>query len=595
MKVSIYKDVYSEGTDVQIEYVFDKIRKGGEFVTIIDKIRDSKDENEQQALKKTLPGATFGGIFKHRKSEKLIEATGLVTLDFDIKGVVPDMSEYFYALFKSPRGGYKALVKIPIVKSDSEFKQYFYAIQNHFPDVDTSGKDISRFCFISYDPELYINEDSVVWTKTIQDDLKPENKGHRSDYKKLNIGIQMIEKSDVGNRNNTFLKAGKLMGGYIASGELNEMDVLDVCDRAIFDKDQQDYRANYKTFRRGIDYGKREPLSSGDISEIVTEMKVGKIDYIIEEAYELLDTMYEKGVTKGYNSGWQHFDSYYSVKPGFTTYIYGAPFTGKSKWWFNLLVNLSANYGLKHLIYSPETGAKEDVYALLIQIYAEGDITNTFKNQIPKEKYEKAKNFIGKHFIVISTDETDTDLSPAELVDYADIVCGKYNTKIDTITIDPWNELKHDDEFKRDLYLNEALKRVRINARKKDRHICIITHIRDQKPVGIDPLGTSIFPFPSPTDVAGGQIWYRKGFMMLAFYRHFIPDGYDNVDLGKGRIFSKNELLIRVQKFKPEGTGKRGEIQFMYHPHRHTFSDAYGQFAIRPTEEKIFDDEPIPF
>lgn len=592
MNVTIYKNFASEGNDVPIEYVFEKIRKGGEFVPIIDRIRDSKDENEQQTLKKTLPGVTFCGRFKHRKADKLIEATGLVILDFDEKGVLPEMSEYFYALFKSPRGGYKALIKIPIVKSDVEFKQYFYAIQEHFPDVDTSGKDISRFCFISYDPDLYINENSKLWEKTIED-VKGESKIIvKSDFKKLALAVQMIDKSDIGNRNNTFLKVGRLMGGYIASGELRESDVLDVCDRAIFEKDNHDYKANYNTLRRGIDYGKREPLSSGEVKEITTEAKLGKIDYTIEEADSLLDDMYEKGFVKGYLTNWKNFDDYYSIKLGYTTYIYGAPFTGKSKFCFNILVNLSVNYGLKHLIYSPETGAKEDIYAMLIQIYAEGDITNSFKNQIPIEKYKEAKTFVGKHFIVISTDETDTDLTLEELLDYADIISAKFETKIDTITIDPWNELKHEEEFKRDLYLNVALKKARVNARKKNRHIFIITHIRDQKPISYDDLGTAIYPFPTPNDVAGGQVWNRKGFMLLALYRHFVLDGHDNVKISKDKTFGKNDLLVRVQKFKPEGTGRRGEVKFVYHPHRHTYSSEFGEFAIRGN--KSFDEE-IPF
>src|SRR5690606_34715815 len=130
----------------------------------------------------------------------------------------------------------------------------------------------------------------------------------KSDFKKLSLAVQMIDKSDVGNRNNTFLKAGRLMGGYIASGELNEMDVLDVCDRAIYDKDPQDYKANFKTFRRGIDYGKAEPLTSGEVKEITTEVKLGKIDYTIEEVDHLLDDMYQNGFTKGYLTNWRHFD-----------------------------------------------------------------------------------------------------------------------------------------------------------------------------------------------------------------------------------------------------------------------------------------------
>jgi len=595
MVVSIFKNYYSEGVDVDISYVFDKIKNGGDFVPIINRIRESTDDNEQQVLKKKLPGVTFCGTFKHRKSDKLVKATGLVILDFDEKGVVPEMSEYFYALWKSPRGGYKALVKIPLVTSDAEFKRYFYAIQNHFPEVDVSGKDISRFCFISLDPDLYINESSALWTKTIDDELKPENKGHKSDYKKLSIALQMIDNADIGNRNNTFLKAGKLMGGYIAGGDLNEIDVLDVCERAIFDKDPTDSKANFITFRRGIEYGKAQPLTSGEVKELITEVKVGKIDYTIEEAFEELQNIYDNGYVRGYLSGWKHFDDYYSLRPGFTTYIYGAPFTGKSLWWFNMLINLSKRYGLRHMIYSPETGEKHDVYAMLMMIYAEADISENYGSKMSKEKFEDAKNFVGKHFLIISTDETDTDLTPDELLDYADIAEARHGVKIHTLTIDPWNELKHQEESARDLYLNNVLRQVRMKARKRERHICIITHIRDQKPIGYDTLGTAIYPFPTPHDIAGGQVWYRKGFMMLGFYRHFIPDGNDNVDLGKGRIFQKNQLSIRVHKFKPEGTGKRGEIDFYYHPKRHQFSSMDGEFCKVDDSNKKNDDDEVPF
>lgn len=593
MKVSIYENIYGTGKDVDIEYVFNKIRTGGDFVPKITKIRELGESDEAQNLKKTLPGVTFCGRFKQRKSDKLIEATGLVILDFDEKGVVPEMSEYFYSLFKSPRGGYKALIKIPVVQDDKTFKSYFYAIQKHFPDVDPSGKDISRFCFISYDPDIFINPDSKVWTEQITEAKTENKKPIRSDFKKLSLAVHMIDGADVGNRNNTFLKAGKLMGGYIASGELNELDVLDVCERAIYDKDPSDWKANYNTFRRGIDYGKQEPFSKSEIEEIKTESKIGKIDYTIEEAFEGLDDMYENGISKGYTTGWSFFDDYYSVKPGYTTYIYGAPFTGKSKWWFNVLVNLSKRYGLKHLIYSPETGRKEDVYAMLIQIYAQGDITKTFKNQIPIQKYKEAKDFVGTYFIILSTDETDTELSPEDLLNYVDIVEGKYSTKIDTVTIDPWNELEHLEENKRDLYLNKALKKVRVNARKKQRHICIITHIRDLKPIGYDNLGTAIYPFPTAQDVAGGQIWYRKGFMMLSFYRHFIAEGHDMVNISKDRTFSKKQLNIRVQKFKPEGTGKIGEIEFKYHPELHTFSSPHNEFA--DTNSLTKEQDEIPF
>lgn len=593
MKISAFKDLYSKGTTVSVDKVLDRIRTGIGIKDTIAKIRASNSEDEQQALKKTLPAVTFGGVFRTRRIEHLIEASGLMVLDFDTPGVVPDDSEYFYALWKSPRGGYKALVKIPVVESDQQFKQYFYAIQNEFADVDPSGKDISRLCFMSYDPEIKINENAKVWDKRIQDVENSKGKPIKSDYKKLNVAMAMIDHAEVGNRNNTILKVGKLIGGYIASGELNEVDALDICGRGIHDMDPVDFKDNFRTFRNGIEYGKREPLSDNEQAKIASDNKIGKIHYTIEEAYPELDAMYKDGFTRGFETGWKKFDEYYTARPGYTTYIYGAPFTGKTVWWFNVLVQFSIRYGLRHLIYSPETGDKNDVYSLLIQIYAGADITSTYKNQMLPDRYQAAKEFIGRHFIVISTDETDTELSPDELLDYVDVVEGKYG-KIDTVTIDPWNELDHEEEFQRDLYLNRVLKRVRVNARKRKRHVCIITHTRDQKPIGVDEYGTMIYPFPTAHDVAGGQVWYRKGFMMLAFYRHFVQDGIPEVKLSKHKTFGATELDIRIQKYKPEGSGKRGEVVFNYYPHLHQYS-CDGLMATLPKKEEPVYEEELKF
>lgn len=605
MNVSVFNNFASEGREVDLQYVFAKIRTGGDFVKSIEQIREltQTDPESAQDLKKKLPGVTFCGVFTSRKSQNLIKSTGLLILDFDHveEGIEEKLKadNFIYALWRSPRGeGFKALVKIPEVKDDNEFKSYFYAVQEHFPDVDPSGKDISRFCFISYDPHLFINESAETWTKQIEQGTEgykdiPGVHNVKTNWKKMTIGLQMIDTAPVGNRNNTILKAGRLMGGFIATGEVNEIDVLDVFERAIDNKDPRDARENFRTFRRGIEYGKTNPVES---TEIITEEKIGKIYYTLRDLEKDVDEIYEKGYTKGYDLGWEHFKENYSVKLGYTTYIYGAPSTGKSKWWFNALVNLSVRYGLRHAIYSPETGSASDVYAMLIQTFGGGDITNTFSNRMNKLTYTNAKNFIGEHFIIISTDETDTELEPCELLEYVDVIEKKFSTTVHTVTIDPWNELKHKMSRERDIYLSEQLKKVRVHAKKSNRHVCIITHIRDQKPLSYDETGTAIYPFPTERDVADGQVWNRKGFMMLSFYRHFVMDGYDAVKIGKDRYFHKNATLIRVQKFKPEGTGKRGEIEFRLNIKTHRYTDIMGRDADwKKDKPEVIGDDELPF
>jgi hypothetical protein len=79
--------------------------------------------------------------------------------------------------FISPSGnGLKVIIKIP---SDIEnHKRYFDALGEHFNSdkFDISTKNVSRVCYESYDPDIYINMDSEVWTKMADYDYRPVDK-----------------------------------------------------------------------------------------------------------------------------------------------------------------------------------------------------------------------------------------------------------------------------------------------------------------------------------------------------------------------------------------------------------------------------------
>ena len=72
--------------------------------------------------------------------------------------------ELTYCLFTSQSGdGIKTLVRIP--KDAKNHKKYFKALEKYYEcdEFDTSCKNISRVCYESYDPDIYINELSSVW------------------------------------------------------------------------------------------------------------------------------------------------------------------------------------------------------------------------------------------------------------------------------------------------------------------------------------------------------------------------------------------------------------------------------------------------
>ena len=64
-------------------------------------------------------------------------------------------------LFRSPSGdGLKWVIPIDICLMDH--KSYFKAVANYLKqtyqlELDVSGKDLARACFLPYDPQVYIN------------------------------------------------------------------------------------------------------------------------------------------------------------------------------------------------------------------------------------------------------------------------------------------------------------------------------------------------------------------------------------------------------------------------------------------------------
>lgn len=112
---------------------------------------------------------TFSGMFQTRNDKALISHSGLLCIDFDHlqsvdllrKQLLQD--EYFdtQMLFVSPSGdGLKWIISIDT--KQTTHSNYFAAVANYIQqtysvEVDKSGRDISRACFLPHDPQAYIN------------------------------------------------------------------------------------------------------------------------------------------------------------------------------------------------------------------------------------------------------------------------------------------------------------------------------------------------------------------------------------------------------------------------------------------------------
>ncbi len=293
---------------------------------------------------------------------------------------------------------------------------------------------------------------------------------------------------------------------------------------------------------------------------------------LLKDVSTKIDSLFESGITKGKYLGFPSLHDYYSFKPQSTTYIYGSPFSGKTEIWFEMLMNLSEFYGMRHAIYTPESGSPSEIYAELISKYCRKPFYKNIPGHMSETEMLSAKDFIGEYFYVIDNEE---DLTIEGFFDKVKEIEKYTDKKIDTTCCDPFNELKHNfDDMRQDLYIENKLGFIRTEARKNNRHNVIITHSAAQQPILKD--GKTFYPPPSPRQISGGLAWHRKAMNLVCIWRP-IAGSLDE----QGQPYLENEVHFIVQKYKPKGVGRLGKVVLFY--------DQYsGRYYERNGLEKTF-------
>jgi hypothetical protein len=176
MNISIFRKFNDVVENKSIPDILKDI-KDGKYEKEVLKIRDLAKANmkeEADNLKKRLLAFTPSGLYEGgRKPEYLKEYTGFIILDID--KLNPDQVsslfllaislDYTYSCFQSPSGlGLKILVRVS-TKLEQHVISYNQVADYYEKElgvsIDRSGKDVSRLCFMSFDPDLYFNKDSL--------------------------------------------------------------------------------------------------------------------------------------------------------------------------------------------------------------------------------------------------------------------------------------------------------------------------------------------------------------------------------------------------------------------------------------------------
>jgi len=148
----------------------------GEWQAPVARVRElPADSAEQKAAKLALPFCTWAGVFTRRANSGLVQHSGQVGIDLDglgeagavavLQAAVAD--RFCLAAFRSARGeGVRLIFRIPPCSPDNHavaFEQVAGHVRELYGhEADTSGKDVSRASFVSFDNGLWFKASAEV-------------------------------------------------------------------------------------------------------------------------------------------------------------------------------------------------------------------------------------------------------------------------------------------------------------------------------------------------------------------------------------------------------------------------------------------------
>jgi hypothetical protein len=247
------------------------------------------------AAKRRLVAFTPAGVFAQRANAKLTTPSGLLNFDFDHPPHLADAKArliedlWVVYAFISPSGdGLKVAVWSDGIVDDVTYKHAWGTVLQYFertyPDLaianDSHCKDISRLCYVSWDPDLHVNPDALLYavpryrppapkpksTRQLPSTPLPADRQKRYAQQAIKTATEMIDASipptatSAGTRHETRLKASRLLGGYIAGDILTCAEACTTLQEAVT-RNTDDVPRSMRTIADGLAYGQQAAIT----------------------------------------------------------------------------------------------------------------------------------------------------------------------------------------------------------------------------------------------------------------------------------------------------------------------------------------------
>lgn len=511
MNVTMFKDIKSSTPiHIDIERALSRVKTGGKNGSLIDVITDIRNGNKSR--KSELPIVLFSGEFSDRKDDSIFNHSGYIVLDFDHVNNIEEAKrslstdDYVYACWVSPSGnGLKSLVE---VTNPERHRDHFRALQTYFYkqynlELDASGINEARACFESYDPDVVIKDSSKKFGAFLSEKSESQDAVSSdiyTDYMKLNIAAKMVRSAGDGEKHSVLLKAANLCGGYIASGRMEEDEVIRVLFREISRHDIKSENEAMDTIVKGIEYGKKMPLRDliSNERDIELEMRIndGDMSFISSDDTDrkMIEDFVSGKIPIGLDTGCERMDSHFRYKKDLTIFN-GHSNVGKTTVCLYLMVNSAVRHGWKWVVYSSENTTWSVKITLMEFAVGKRIGGMTF------DQRRAAYKWVNEHFTVINN---------SQVYSYSDIILfiEKVRTfsDIDAAFIDPYNSLKIENNGNNigvHDYHYEAISEFLTYATSKNMAVWINMHAvtEAQRRKGDD--GLPVAPFSEDTEGGG--------------------------------------------------------------------------------------------
>ena len=324
-RVSIFVHFNNTNEPVTLEEMAYRI-KNGIYDQWIRPLRRMLKEGNKQGYdrdKRLLDAMTISAVFNGlRQMPYMLEYTQEMGLDIDklsdeqmlrVKKIISEC-DYTHVCFISPSGnGLKVFVSVST--GVEEHLNTFLSLQRYYTSltgvkIDSSGKDVTRLCFVSDDPELYYNPGATIYVpeSSVEKTKSAETMSDFDKYRRCVAYVESFSTYTEGKRNDYIYSVALKMFKDGLSEQYAEMMLTaeyDLGEREIKSCIKSTFGSNFKSVSTSLNApgksvesatpatGDSSPSQMPPLEPPGEKKKAGRQQYTLKKVETMLSEIFE--------------------------------------------------------------------------------------------------------------------------------------------------------------------------------------------------------------------------------------------------------------------------------------------------------------